>query len=382
MGFDAIIAGLGTVGAATAVTLARRGRAVLGLDAHRPPHRHGSHHGESRSIRRAYLEGTAYVPMVQAAWHLWRRLEKDTATRLLTPTGNLTIAPQDAPALEGFLTSARRYDIPHALLTAAEVRRRWPPLQPPSHMLAGLEVEAGVIVPEKALEVMLVQADKAGAVLRFHEPVENWEATAGRVTVRTRQGKYEAGQLLLAMGAGTQPLLGELGSWLMPKRVPVHWVLPPEEGAFALGRLPVSFWQLPLPGAPHGDHYHELYALPVSVPGGSVKVAAHNRLADCDPLQVDRTVAAHETAIIRGFLEAHIPALAGARTHGDVCLYTLTPDGDFVLGPLAGHPHVFTAALAGHGFKFAPVLGEIMADLLDGRDPAFDLSRFLPSRFA
>jgi sarcosine oxidase len=379
--YDTIIVGLGTVGAATAMTLARRGRSVLGLDAHRPPHTLGSHHGESRSIRRAYLEGTAYVPMVQRAWHLWRRLEQDAGVSLLATTGNLTLAPEDAPALKGFLASARRYDIPHALLSAAEVQRRWPQLKPAANMLAGLEIEAGVIAPEKALEVMLTEAARGGAVLQFDERVAAWDTTPGGVRVRSHRGVYQGGRLLLSAGAGTQPLLGGLGSWLMPKRVPVHWVAAPDDQAFALGRLPVNFWQLPLPAEGSGGPYHEIYALPLTRHGGRVKVAAHNRLMDCDPLNVDRSVGAQETAVIRGFLKHHIPSLAGGEIRSEVCLYTLTPDGDFVLGPLAGCPHVFTTALAGHGFKFAPVLGEIMADLLEGRKPAFDLARFKAARF-
>jgi monomeric sarcosine oxidase len=380
--FDTIIVGLGTVGAATVMTLAQRGVSVLGLDAHRPPHTMGSHHGESRSIRRAYLEGTAYVPMVQRAWHLWRRLERDAGVRLLTETGNLTLAPEDAPALKGFLASARRYDIPHAVLSAAEVHRRWPSLAPAATLVGGLEFEAGLIAPERALAAMLAAAARGGAVLQFDERVATWEVAPGGVRVRSSRGVYEGGRLLISAGAGTQPLLGSLASWLRPKRVPVHWVAAPDDQGFALGRLPVNFWQLPLPEDSGGEPYHEIYAIPVTRPGGRVKVAAHNRLMDCDPLRVDRSVGGQETADIRRFLKDHIPSLANGDIRSEVCLYTLTPDGDFVLGPLAEIPQVFTAALAGHGFKFAPVLGNIMADLLQGRPPAYDLTRFAPLRFA
>jgi len=379
--YDVIVVGVGTVGSATCLELARRGQSVLGLDAYRPPHLLASHHGESRSIRRAYLEGTAYVPMVRQAWERWRRLERDTGTRLLTSTGNLTIGPGDAPAVQGFITSARRYDIPHELLTATDVRRRWPQLTPNDTFVAGLEMEAGVIAPEKALTTMLAEAEKAGAVLQFDERVRSWRDDGHHIQVQSSRGTYEAGRVLISTGAGALPLLGTMGKWLMPKRVPVHWAASPQVGAFGLGGLPVSFWQLPVVDGSDSEGFYEYYALPVTRTGGRVKVAAHNHLTDGDPLSVDRTVTPEEVRDIRCFMKNYIPSLAMGDIRSGVCFYAMTPDGDFVLGPLPGHPNIFTVALAGHGFKFAPVLGEIMADMLAGQEPAYDVARFSPGRF-
>ena len=380
-GWDVIVVGLGTVGAATCMTLARRGVAVLGLDAFRPPHEKGSHHGESRSIRRAYLEGTTYVPMARRAWELWRRLEKDTGVRLLTPTGNLTIGPEAAPAVQGFLASARRYDIPHALLSASEVRRRWPVLALPDDFVAGLEKEAGIVFPEKALAVMLSEAEKAGAELHFGEAVEAWSDGQDDVRVRAARGSYSAGRLLLAAGAGNHSLLGRYRKWIRPQRVPVHWLAPDVSKHFALGHLPVNFWQLPMENTGTGDDFLEMYALPIVRPGGRVKVASHNRLQDCDPLLVERRVEPQEVADVRRFVAAHLPPLAAGDCCSSVCLYTMTPDGDFILGPLPDTPNVMMAALAGHGFKFAPVLGAILADMLEGRSSEFDMAPFSLRRF-
>jgi sarcosine oxidase len=340
-----------------------------------------SHHGESRSIRRAYLEGTAYVPMARQAWVRWRQLERDTGTRLLIVTGNLTIGPGDAPAVQGFLASARRYEIPHEVLSASDVRRRWPQLTPIDSFAAGLEIEAGLIAPEKALAAMLAEAEKAGAVLQFDERVRSWHDDGHHIQVQSSRGTYEAGRVLISTGAGALPLLGAMGKWLMPKRVPVHWVVPPQAERFSLGHLPVSFWQVPMADGTGSDTFWEHYALPVTHTGGRVKVAAHNHLMDGDPLTEDRTVTPREVADIRRFMTHCIPSLAAGDIRSDVCFYAMTPDGDFVLGPLPGHPNVFTVALAGHGFKFAPVLGEIMADMLTGHKPAFDVARFAPGRF-
>ena len=382
LGFDVIVVGLGTVGAATCMALARRGVSVIGLDAFQPPHQLGSHHGESRSIRRAYMEGTGYVPLALRAWELWRRLEKDAGTDLLVTTGNLTLGPRDGKAVAGFLASARAYDIAYEELTANEVRRRWPQLAPRDGFAAGLEKEAGVLFPESAISAFLSEAEKAGATLRFNERVDRWAEAADRVIVHTRKGAYESGRLLLAAGARNKPLLKTAGTFLSPKRVPVLWVDPPQPQEFCLGNLPVNFWQLPLAGDAGSPNCLELYALPSTRTGGRVKVAAHNHLADCDPDTMIREVEIEEMATIRLFLEEFIPALATRNFTADVCLYTLTPDGEFVLGPLPGHSNVFVAALGGHGFKFAPVLGELLADMTLGIAPAYDLSMFAIGRFA
>jgi sarcosine oxidase len=378
--YDVIIAGLGTVGSATAMELARRGHSVVGLDAFRPPHNRGSHHGQSRSIRRAYLEGTGYVPMALRAWELWRKLERDTGTTLLVSTGNLTLGLPDGPAVKGFLASARAGNIPHHALTAAEVRKRWPQLAPSDELAAGLEVEAGLLFPELSIATFLNEAERAGAALRFDERVERWSKHGDRVRVYTSRETLEGGNLLLAAGARNKPLLGIVGARLSPKRVPVHWVAPPSGRAFELGNFPVNFWQLPGFEIEGIAPYAELYSLPVIGSGERVKVAAHNNLSDCDPEAPVRPVTPEEVADIRSFLGNFIPTLANCAIDSDVCLYTQTPDGEFVLGALPGYDNVFTAALAGHGFKFAPVLGEVLADLIAGTEPAYDVSRFSPAR--
>jgi sarcosine oxidase len=381
-GYDVIVVGLGTVGGATCLALARRGVSVLGLDAFAPPHRHGSHHGRSRSIRRAYLEGSVYAPMALEAWVQWRRLERDTGVPLLTTTGNLTIGAPDGPAVSGFLASARAYAIPHDALTAAEARRRWPQLVVPDGMAAALEREAGILHAERCIGVLGAQAAKAGAVLQFNERVLHWRVRRRGVQVTTGRSTYEAGRLLLAAGARNPMLLGRSGTLLTPKRVAVHWIDPPPGGGFELGALPVNFWQLPAGYKDAPDSYREFYCLPVTARNVGVKVAAHNQLADGRPDRPRPEATTAEKAAVQTFLKAHLPVLAGRAAQVEICHYTLTPDGDFWLGPLPAQPEVFACALAGHGFKFAPVLGSVMADLLSGQAPAYDLGAFATSRFA
>jgi len=376
---DVIVAGLGTAGAAACMELARRGVRVRGFDALRPPHARGGHHGETRSVRRAYLEGTAYVPMMVRAWELWRRLERDAGVDLLTVTGNLTVGRPDGPAVTGFLASARAHAIGHELLAAAQVRRRWPALRVPDGFCAALEIEAGIVRPERAVATFLAEAEKAGAVMHFDEPVTGWRDGGGIVRVETPAGRFEAGRLLLAAGARGGPLLGEAGQLLSPRRVPVHWAKPPGAGDFALGRFPVNFWQLPVEAEEGVPGFAEFYALPVPRPDGRVKTAPHNRLEGCDPERIPDAVPEIDREKIRAFLKRCIPSLADADLQSHHCLYAMTPNGDFRLGPLPGRPRVVVAVLAGHGFKFAPVLGEILADLLQGDPPGFDVRMFRPA---
>ncbi len=379
--YDYVIVGLGTAGSSTCMTLAQRGALVLGLDAHHPPHHCGSHHGESRSIRRAYLEGSAYVPMAMRSWELWRKLEHDSATQLLIKTPNLTIGPEDCPALTGFLASARRYDIPHQDLNAAEIRRRWPIFRVPSSFGAGLEIEAGILLAERAIAGMLSQAQKAGAGLIFNQAVREWKQEGNHVKVFTTNDTYRCKRLLLAGGARNQALCNSEIS-LSPKGIPVHWIPAPNPASFKLREYPVNFWQIPASEKADGLAYEEFYSLPVLKPGGQIKAAPHNNLADCDPDGPLKAVPPMVSQGLKHFLASHIPSLASVAPRVDRCFYSITVDGDFIIDWLPQHNRVAIVALAGHGFKFAPVIGLMLADLLQDRKSEFDLNMFSLSRFS
>jgi sarcosine oxidase len=380
--FDYIIVGLGTAGAATCLSLARRGCKVLGIDAHCPPHNKGSHHGGSRSVRRAYMEGTAYVPMALKSWDLWRRLEKDSGQALLFKTGNLTIGPPDAPAISGFMQSARSFDIPHECLTAEEIQHRWPQFTLPRDFVGGLEKEAGIVIPELSIATFLAEAQKAGAVLVTGQRVNRWTEKTDRIQVHTCDHTYEAGRLLVSAGAWTNQLLGLEKHLLKPKRVPVHWIEAPRGNHYDMGHFPVNFWQVPLgttSTAPQG--YREFYTLPVIRPGSRIKAAFHNGLETCDPATLSQTVTQAERDAINAAMAPFFHGLDLCHLRSEICMYTMTPDGDFYLGRRPGSRHVFGVALAGHGFKFAPVLGEILADVLTGVASEIDIGLFSPDRF-
>ena len=315
------------------------------------------------------------------SWDSWQRLERDHKTALLVPTGNLTIGPPDCPAVSGFLSSAQAFGIPYRYLTASDVSNRWPQLSPAGNFAAGWELEAGLLFPELCIELLLSEAQKTGAALHFGEQADGWSDSGDRVRVHTKKGSYEAGRLLLAAGAWNRKLAGRFGAHLLPKRIPVQWIDPAAAANFNLGAFPVNFWQLPACEATETCQYNEFYSIPVTRRGGRVKVAAHNCLEDCDPDSRAEQVTARELKGVMTFIKECIPALKNLDFFSSICMYTLTPDGEFSLGALPDHENVFIAALAGHGFKFAPVLGEVLADMLVGNTPAYDVSMFSPSRF-
>src|SRR5213082_3276056 len=216
--FDAIIVGLGALGSATAYHLAKRGKKILGLDRFNPPHALGSSHGQTRIIREAYFEHPLYVPLIQRAYELWAELEKQTGRSLLRQTGGLMIGRPDSAVVSGAKRSAEEHRLRHEILAAAEVRRRFPALQPTDEMLAVWEPRAGILFPETCIEAHLTMARKQGADLRTDEPAVSWEGEGGGVRVVTSKGAYQANQLVLTAGSWIPSLLRDLQLPLVVER--------------------------------------------------------------------------------------------------------------------------------------------------------------------
>ena len=372
--YDVIVVGLGGMGSAAAYHLARRRRRVLGLERFTPAHDRGSSHGGSRIIRQAYFEDPAYVPLVLRAYELWRDLERSADTRLLTVTGVLMIGPADSEAVSGSVRSARQWGLDHDLLDAAELRQRFPLFASDSGTVALYEPEAGVLRPEAAVAAHLRLAADAGAELRFSEPVLAWEADeGGGVTVTTATGAARAEGLVVCPGAWAPELLAGLGVPLANERQVQFW-FEPVGGVdpFLPGRHPAWLWD-------DGDGVP--YGLPaLDGPGGGVKVAFHRRGLPCTPDALDRDVSAAEVEDIAAALRRRIPSLAGRFLRAVPCMYTNTPDDHFVIG---AHPHrpqvVVACGFCGHGFKFAPVIGEIVADLVTSGATAHPIGLFDPA---
>src|SRR5688500_1778405 len=367
--YDVVVAGLGAMGSAAAYHLASRGVRVLGLDAHAAGHARGSSHGETRIIRLSYAEHPDYVPLLRRAYTLWRDLERGAGTQLLHLTGGLYLGPPGSELVAGALRSARQHSLEHRLLDPGELRARFPQFHVPDDTTALHESDAGFLLPERCIAAHLRLATARGAELRHEEPLLPWRRDGEGVAVVTPTGTYRAARLVLATGAWLDAHLDAPALSLLVERNVPFWLRPASTpGAFAADRFPIFIWET---GAGH------FYGVPhVERPG--VKVARHHTGQYGDPETIDRTPRPEDEAPVRAFVRRHIPALDGPVESSLVCLYTLTPDAHFVVDRHPEHEQVvFASACSGHGFKFACVVGELLADLsTTGRaDPAADFLR-------
>ncbi|MGH7703929.1 MAG: N-methyl-L-tryptophan oxidase [Gemmatimonadales bacterium] len=372
--YDVIVIGLGAMGSAAACELARRGHRVLGLDRWRGPHAFGSSHGRTRIIRQAYYEHPLYVPLVRRAYHRWAELKRETGRSLLRITGGLMLGAADGVLVCGARASARTHGLAFEELAGAEIRRRFPALQAPDESAGILEPQAGVLFPEQCIEAFLSLAGARGAELQFDEPALEWRIEGEGVAVSTAGGVYRAGRLILAAGPWTGGLLNRTRLRLSVERQVALWFTParaPER--FGPDRLPVFLWEW----AP--DRF--FYGIPDL--GDGFKVARHHEGETTEPDTVRREVGVHEVEQVRDLLGQYLPDAGGALRDTAVCLYTNTPDGHFVLDFHPHHPQVVVASpCSGHGFKFASVIGEILADLAIGGSSGFDLTPFSARRAA
>lgn len=357
--FDVIIVGLGAMGSAAADHLSRRGLRVLGLDQYGPRHPWGASHGKSRFIREAYFERPEYVTLVQRAYGQWRELEARSGRRLLEITGGLWMGPPGSRIVEGSLESARQHGLAHEVLSAREIGRRYGFVVGES-VTGLLEPNAGVLQPEDAVEAQLAMAARQGARLRHGEKVLRWSADAHGVRVETAEAVFTGEKLVLAAGPWAAKVLGEL-------KVPieaslVHYAHFEPEDAERYAGLPLYL----VDWAP-GVYY---YGVPYRA-GEGLKFGLHKAVAGCDPDEVNRAVPDEVVSVFRERLNQLLPGAASRLLWAESCLYAMTPDTDFIVDV---HPEMervcFAGGFSGHGFKFAPVMGEILADLAEhGRTP-------------
>lgn len=351
------------MGSAAAAHLAARGQRVLGLEQFHVAHTHGSSHGRSRVIRLAYFEHPAYVPLLRRAYELWRQLEVETGRSLLRITGGLMIGAPDSDVVMGSLRSAREHGLSHEVLDAAGIHRRCPPFTPRQGTVALYETEAGVLDPEESIRAHLDLAANRGARLQFEEQVLSWGvAASGRVQVATSRGAYEAERVVLAPGAWAPQLFQLEGLPLKVEPQTLYWFEPAgDAAAFAPERFPIYIWDL-------GDGV-QFYGFPADEEG-RVKVAFF------------RTKNGDERSL-RTALMPCLPSLANGRLVETVsCKYTLTPDQHFVIGLHPEHEQaVIASPCSGHGYKFASVVGEILADLAIDGATRHPIDLFDPMRF-
>lgn len=383
--YDVIVIGLGGMGSAAAHHLSARGVRVLGLEKFGPVHRRGSSHGGSRITRQSYFEDPAYVPLLLRAYELYEELARATGREIAILGGGVMIGRPECRTVAGSLRSAREWGLPHEMLDAKEIRRRFPTLTPRDDEVALFERRAGLLRPESTVAAHLQLATRQGADLHFEEPVTRWEPYRDGVRVHTAENTYTAGRLVICPGAWAPRLLADLGVPITVERQVMYWFQPRHGiGPFLPEQHPIYIWEDPA-GA-------QAYGFPaIDGPGLGAKVAFFRKGGvttpetgpETTPETIDRTVHEVEIRAMADHMADRIPDLPGTFLKAATCMYSTTPDEHFVIAQHPAHPESVTVAcgFSGHGFKFVPVVGEILADLaLDGTtEHPIDL--FDPARF-
>ncbi|MDC8971215.1 N-methyl-L-tryptophan oxidase [Mycobacterium marinum] len=372
-GYDVIVIGLGGMGSAAAYHLAARGRRVLGLERHQPAHDKGSSHGGSRIIRQSYFEDPGYVPLLLRSYELWERLAIDAQSDIYRLTGGLFIGPPDCATVAGSLRASREWNLPHEVLDAPQIAARFPNFTPQPTDIALYEAKAGLARPELTVRAHLELAKRSGATLQFEEPVLNWTTTTSGVRVTTGRGTYTAEQLVVCPGAWAPELLSQLGIPITVQRQVMYW-LDPVGGTAGFRDHPIFIAE--------NDSGAQIYGFPpIDGPRGGVKVAFFRKGIACTPDTIDRVVGPQEIHEMITRVGELLPALAGTCLQAATCMYSNTPDQHFVI---ARHPYCPAVTVAcgfsGHGFKFVPVVGEILADLVTEGATSQPISLFDPQR--
>jgi sarcosine oxidase len=371
--YDVAVVGLGAMGSAALYALAQRGVKVIGIDRFEPGHHLGSSYGESRIIRMAYYEDPVYVPLLRLAYEAWKRLETHTGEQVLTVTGILEAGIEGSVLVEGSLRSAREHDIPHEVLLPREANKRFSAFSIPPDWHCVFQPDAGILQPEKAINLHVKSARELGAAVALGTRVERVTPVGERVEVRLESGEtIAAGAAVIAAGPWIQELVPELGSKLRLTRQPLMWFEPQDRQSVQPHSMPVFFFHAP---------EDLIYGFPDFL-GSGVKVGSHSPCGELTTAdEVRDEVSQQEKAHLERLVGKFIPAAAGQVRQTHVCIYTRAPDEHFVLGL---HPSASQIVLAspcsGHGFKFAGIFGEILADLATMRATDKPIDFFRPSR--
>lgn len=377
--FDVIVIGLGSMGAAAAKELAARGAKVLGLETFQPGHDQGSAHGGTRITRQSYFENPAYVPLLFSAYEGFRRLEVESGRHLMRLCGGIYIGHPDSETFAGSKAAAELHGLEHEVLTADQIRQRFPTMDPHDDALGLYEKAAGYVRPEETVIANVEVAQRYGADLRFGQRVQSWRAVeGGGVEVATAEGVYGADRLVIAPGAWAPEMLGDLNLPLSIERMVFHWFAPDFDA------VPYESWSQESHPVYVEQTYqnHQIYGFPMTDgPDGGFKLGFFRLGTPTDPDDVDRIVRPEENQRMQARARELFPHLSGRTVMAKTCLYSVTPDKHFVIGQHPQHEQVSIACgFSGHGFKFVPVVGEILADLALTGATAHPIDLFDPQR--
>tara|TARA_B100001146_G_scaffold221971_2_gene233442 strand:+ start:11274 stop:12404 length:1131 start_codon:yes stop_codon:yes gene_type:complete len=365
---DVIIIGLGAMGSATSMFLSHNGVKVIGFDSYSPPHEFGSSLGHTRVIREAYHEGTTYVPIVQRAYEIWFEMNENSKVPIIETYGGLLIGRKTGD-IENALKSANKYDIPIKKMTSDEISQKFSVLNPPKEYIGLLESRGGAVFVENSINHMLNTALNNGSIHKYNERVVRWSKKSNYYLVETNLGNYKAEKLVFSSGAWITKLIPTLKLPIKIERQVLFWFSPRKNpDKFKSINMPNSGWDL--------DNGLSFYTMP-NLENRGFKVAMHHNGEFVDPDTLIRESNDSDLKMVRDFLEEYIPDGNGELIDSKVCMYTDTPDQDFLID---SHPDdeniIICSPCSGHGFKFTPAIGEICSSLIINNSTNFDLDKF------
>jgi sarcosine oxidase len=370
--YDVIVVGVGGMGSAAAYHLARRGRRVLAIERFGIPNDMGSSHGLTRIIRYAQSD-SRYVVLVRRAYELWRALEAEAGEQLLHITGSLEGGLPGEKLEREVRASLEAAAVAFELLTGREVNQRFPGYELPAEFSVVYQSEGGFLLPERCISAHETLARKHGAEVRERTRVVGWASVGDRVEVTTDDATYEAGSLIISVGAWTASFVDILAPYALSERQVLIWLEGSEPELFTPSRFPVFRLE-----TPEGRYY----GFPsFGIPG--LKIGRFHHLGEpCDPDTIDRTIRPRDEDVLRGFAHRYTPKAAGRTVATAVCMFTNSPDENFIIDRHPEYSNVVIAAgFSGHGFKFCSVVGEICASLVETGTTPWDISLFGINRF-
>ena len=357
--YDVAVIGCGGVGSAALYSLASRGLRVVGIDKYSPPHAYGSSHGQTRVIRKAYFEHPNYVPLLIKSYKLWGELERKSTRQLMNLTGVLEIGPTDGVLIDGVRQSAKLPDLPVEFLSSKEASELYPGLYIPDHFEAAFEKDAGYLRVEQSVDSFINLATSLGANLYTNTHVLDWSASSNGVQIKTTNGLIEADSLIISGGPWASSLLGDIDEVCLELRKKhMYWYSNNDQSYLSTSGFPVFAFELPV-----SDGVRFYYGFP-QIDSNGVKIAEHTRGILVDSADTKNVTIDPEAGDTEEFRKLYLPGITGEVCKHETCFYTVSHDENFYLDVHPQHENVvYAAGLSGHGFKFVPVLGEILADL-------------------
>ena len=373
--YDAIVVGVGAMGSAALYHLARRGLSVLGLEQFDIPNDQGSSHGINRIFRLAYYEAPDYVPLMLRARDLWLDLEARAGEKLVHVTGSIDAGPANGDVFTGSLESCVIHQLEHEVLDSATLAARFPGYRLPEGTMGVLQPGGGFLLSERCIVAHVLAALAHGAEVHARETVREWQVTAeGTIRVETNRGTHETSRVVVTAGAWAGGLFPDLAHLAVPERQVLGWFQPSSPELFTPDRFPVFNLAVA-----EGRYY----GFPVfGIPG--FKIGRYHHLEEAtSPEVMNRAVDERDEHILRAAVSRYFPDANGPIMTLKTCLFTNSPDEHFIVDTLPDQPEVIVAAgFSGHGFKFASVIGEVLADLAqDGQTTGHDISMFALDRF-